>query len=185
MIGNVGKYLYKFTHFIWPSIRCTIQIFQTCEWFCCSLYFLNVKCAKNHLPIHANCPPFIDGLWTDVLLDRYVDLDRVFTGYYSIDSDNCHTQSLGNIKFVVNGGSSTKPNKTIKNHGEWAIAFAATRATILFAYLHRSRELSEYERYIVGQFAAILDVTQHPHIIALNWAICCMYAEVHTRGAGE
>ena len=27
MIGNVGKYLYKFTHFIWPSIRCTIQIF--------------------------------------------------------------------------------------------------------------------------------------------------------------
>ena len=38
MIGNISKYFYKFIHFIWPSIGCTIQIIQTCEQFCCSLY---------------------------------------------------------------------------------------------------------------------------------------------------
>ena len=134
-------------------------------------YLLDIKCTKNHLLICANCPPFPDGLWTDILLDRYVDLNCVFTGYYSINSDSHHTQSLGDIKFVVNSGSSTKPNKTVKNHGKWAIAFTVTRAAILFTYPHRSRELSKYKRYIVGQFTAILDVTQHPCIVALDWAI--------------
>ena len=134
-------------------------------------YLLNIKYAKNDLLIHANCPPFPDGLWTDILLDRYIDLNCVFTGYYSIDSDNHHTQSLGDIELIVNSGNSAKPNETVKNHDEWAIAFVATRAAVLFAYPHRSWELSEYKRYIIGQFAAILNVTQHPHVITLDWAI--------------
>ena len=42
MIGHISEYLYNFSHFILPSIRCTIQNFQTCEQFCCSLYILSM-----------------------------------------------------------------------------------------------------------------------------------------------
>ena len=50
-------------------------------------YLLDVKCTKNDLLVRANCPPFPDGLWTDVLLDQYIDFDRVFSGYYATESD--------------------------------------------------------------------------------------------------
>ena len=35
----------------------------------CANYLLDVKRAKNNLLVRADCPPFPDGLWTDVLLD--------------------------------------------------------------------------------------------------------------------
>ena len=81
------------------------------------------------------------------------EADRVIT-------NTRHTQSLGDFEFVVNSGSDPKPNKTC-NHGEWAITFAATKAAFLFAYPHWTKELVEYEKFIVGQFAAILDMSQH------------------------
>ena len=57
MIGHIGEYMYNFSHFILPSVRCTIQNFQTCEWFCCSLYtvpwktsLLSIFCCLNPNP---------------------------------------------------------------------------------------------------------------------------------------
>ena len=47
MIGHLGKYLCNFSHFILPSIRCTIQNFQTCERFCCSLYRLSYPSGRS------------------------------------------------------------------------------------------------------------------------------------------
>src|SRR5882724_9811767 len=43
-------------------------------------YHVNVRRAKHTLIIRADCPTFPDALWTDVLLDKYVDLDRIFSG---------------------------------------------------------------------------------------------------------
>jgi len=56
-------------------------------------------------------------------------------------------------------------------HGEWAIAFAATKAAVLFTYPHQAREFSEYEKFIVGQFAAFIDISQHIRIILLDCTI--------------
>ena len=53
MIGHIGKYLYDFSHFILPSIRCTIPNFQTCEWFCCSLYVLLSLLQVGRIPTSA------------------------------------------------------------------------------------------------------------------------------------
>ena len=133
-------------------------------------YLLDVKCAKT-TSLSVPTPPFPDGLWMDVLLDRYIDFDSVFSGYYTTNSDTRHTQSLGDIEFVVNGGANPKPNKAVCNHGEWAITFTITKAAILFAYPHHTREYIEYEKFIVGQFAAILNISQHAHVITLNHAI--------------
>ena len=134
-------------------------------------YLLDVKYAKNDLLVHANCPAFLDGLWTDVLLDQYIDFDHVFSSYYATDSDIQHTQSLGDIEFVINSGAKPKPNKAMHNHGEWAIVFTVTKTAILFTYPHHAREYIEYEKFIVRQFAAILDISQQARVVMLNHAV--------------
>jgi len=40
-------------------------------------YIIDARHAKNDLIVRADCPNFPDTLWLDVLLDRFIDLDRV------------------------------------------------------------------------------------------------------------
>ena len=91
-------------------------------------YLVDVKRAKNNLVVRPDCPDFPDGLWTDILLDRYIDLDCIYAGHYALESDMRHTQSIGDVDITVNhAGLGPKSNKSIHTHGEWAIAFAATK----------------------------------------------------------
>jgi len=125
-------------------------------------YIIDARHAKNDLIVRPDCPDFPDCLWIDMLLNRYIDLDRVYAGYYALNLDTCHTQSIGDVDIMLNHtGISSKTNKSIKMHGEWAIAFAATKAAVLYAYPHHSREFSEYEKYVMGQFAAFVNPSQH------------------------
>ena len=78
---------------------------------------------------------------------------------------------LGDIEFVVNGSAKPKPNKAVRNYGKWAIAFTATKAAVLFTYPHRTREYIEYKKFIVGQFATILNISQHAHVVMLDHAV--------------
>jgi len=58
-------------------------------------YSLDVKLAKLALIGHPRCPVFPEGLWNDVLLNRYIDLNKIYLGYYVLDVDYRHTQ-MGN-----------------------------------------------------------------------------------------
>jgi len=76
------------------------------------------------------------------------------------------------VNITVNHTSTGhKTNRSIHSHGKWAIAFAMTKVAILFTDPHCVREFSEYEKFIVGQFATFVDVSQHQRIILLNHAI--------------
>ena len=135
-------------------------------------YLVDVRCMKNNLVVRLDCPDFPDALWTDILLDRYIDFDHVYAGYYALKLDTHHTQSIGDVDITVNHASTgPKTNKSIHTHGEWAIAFAATKAAVLFAYPHRAREFVEYEKFIVGQFGTFIDASQHLRIILLDRAV--------------
>src|SRR5882672_9308626 len=50
-------------------------------------HLIDVRRAKNNLVVRPDCPDFPDALWTDILLDHYINLDRVYTRYYALDSD--------------------------------------------------------------------------------------------------
>ena len=92
MIGNIGKYFYKLKHFIWPSISCTIPIFQTCEQFCCSLYlgglgFISAWPLKvgfhNHVDgtIVTAGPGLLGGGFGDLWVLVYIEcVNHVFAG---------------------------------------------------------------------------------------------------------
>src|SRR5882672_6575603 len=100
--------------------------------------YLNVTRAKKNLVVRQDCPNFPDNLWTDMLLNRYVNLDHVYAGYYALEADTRHTQTIGDVDITINhAGIGSKTNKSICMHGEWAIAFAATKAAVLFTYPHQ------------------------------------------------
>jgi hypothetical protein len=136
-------------------------------------YLVDIKAAKNKIISHLQCPIFPDGLWTNVLVGHFIDLDKVYSRYYALHSNYRHTQSIGDIDISLNlGGSNAKPSRSVQTHGEWVIAFAGLKGAVLFAYPHRASELGEYEQFIIGQFAAFSDVTQHFRILNLDRAIC-------------
>jgi len=73
-----------------------------------------------------------------------------------------HTQSISDVDITVNHvGTGLKTSQFICRNGEWVIAFAAAKMAILFTYPHHTRELSDYERFIIGQFVAFINSTQH------------------------
>ena len=126
---------------------------------------------KSEIINHPLFPIFPDGLWTDILLGRFIDLDKVYSGYYLLDTDYRSSQTIRefNISFA-NGINSSKLSKMIKTNGDCGIAFRRVKQVILFAYPHHSEELDEYEEYIVGQFAGT-DLSLHLRILNFDQAI--------------
>src|SRR5882724_1849226 len=83
------------------------------------------------------CPLLPNSLWNDVLLDRYVDFDKILSGYYALKSDHRQTQSFGNLDISLNtGGSSGKSFKEIQIYGEWSIVYARYTRAVVFMYPH-------------------------------------------------
>ncbi|KAF8589849.1 hypothetical protein K439DRAFT_1612418 [Ramaria rubella] len=127
-------------------------------------YMLDSKGAKSDILSQPFCPDFPDGLWSDVLLNRYIDFDKVYLGYYTLIPNYKQSHTIGDFKIVLHSGagnSNRGSSKTIKTHGEWAIAFTAVK----------SDEFEDYERFIIGQFTALQDAMLHQHILNLNRAI--------------
>ncbi|KAF8591632.1 hypothetical protein K439DRAFT_1656514 [Ramaria rubella] len=124
-------------------------------------YLLDSKCTKAELVGQRGCPEFPDSLWINVLLDQFIDLNKIYTGAYSLNPEYKHTEKVGDIEIVLNmGGSGSSPTKIIRTHD-----------AVLFAYPHRARELDDYQCFIVGQFAALQDTMLHTRVINLDRAI--------------
>ncbi|KAF8573794.1 hypothetical protein K439DRAFT_922854 [Ramaria rubella] len=144
-----------------PVLERTLRLKQT--------YLVDSKGAKADLLGQRGCAEFPDSLWIDVLLDRYIELDKVYSGTYSLNPDYTHAEKIGDVEIIVNAsGSGSMPSKTIRTHGEWSIACVSYKNAILFAYPHRERELDEYSRFIIGQFKALQDTSLHTRVIDLD-----------------
>jgi len=120
-------------------------------------------------------------LWVNVLLDRYVDFERIFSGHYALDPDIRHTQTIGNLDITLNNSPRpTRSSKTIRTHSDWLLAFETAKEAILFAYPHRAKELNSYRKFIIGQFAAFgSDSNLHFHVVNLDRAIRLCVAQTN------
>jgi hypothetical protein len=135
-------------------------------------HLLDLKAAKNDLISQLDCPDFPDSLWTDILANRFIDLDKVYSGYYSLESDHKLTESVRTVDITLStGGGVSKPTKTVETHGEWSIAFAAAKHAILYVFPHRSKELPGYEEYVIRLFAAVRPSSLHYRVLNLDKAI--------------
>ncbi|KAF8589061.1 hypothetical protein K439DRAFT_1280572, partial [Ramaria rubella] len=67
-------------------------------------YLLDSKGAKAELVGQRGCPEFLDSLWIDVLLNQFVDLDKIYAGAYSLNAEYKHTKRVGDVDIVLNTG---------------------------------------------------------------------------------
>ena len=92
--------------FINPKLELTLKLKNN--------YGIDLKISKQAILSYPRCPIFPNAQWNDVLLDRYVNFDKILTGYYALESDHQDMQTIGNFDISVNtGGSSTKSQKEI------------------------------------------------------------------------
>ncbi|KAF8584364.1 hypothetical protein K439DRAFT_1346282, partial [Ramaria rubella] len=147
-----------------PILECTLRLKQN--------YLLDSKCTKAELVSQRGCPEFPDSLWIEVLLDQFIDLDKIYTRAYLLNLEYKHTEKVSDVEIILNmGGSGSSPTKIIRTHGEWIIAFSSLKDAVLFAYPHQARELEDYQCFIVRQFATLQDTALHARVINLNCAI--------------
>src|SRR5882724_10362727 len=142
------------------------------------IYLNDIKHAKNTLIIWADCPNFPDALWFDVLLNKYIDLDKIFAGHYALESNSPQVQSASEpnatigINMAVSPANISKNSKTIQSHGNWTIAYASAKEAILFSFPHRLKELCEYKKFIIGLFATVTVLAKYLLVMQLDRAIC-------------
>src|SRR5882724_6014821 len=90
-------------------------------------------------------------MWTDVLLNKYIDLDHIFPGHYALEPVAHHTQTVGSLDITLNNMSGpSHPSKTIHMHSDWLLTFEVAKEAVLFAYPHRAREFFGYQKFIIS-----------------------------------
>ncbi|KDQ08111.1 hypothetical protein BOTBODRAFT_94572, partial [Botryobasidium botryosum FD-172 SS1] len=130
-------------------------------------YTRDLKQVKLNLLNSEHCPAFPDTEWTNVLSGRFIELDRVLSGMYSVDPDDRESHSFGT--YMISSGS-TKPAKQVTEHGQWINAWTRAAQAILFAFPHRAEELQVYQEHINDLFAA-LPRSMHSNVISYDRAV--------------
>jgi hypothetical protein len=98
-------------------------------------HLLDLKAAKNDLNSQLNSPDFPNSLWLDVLANHFINLDKVFSGHYSLESDCRLTKTIDNVDITLSaGGGASKPTKTVETHGEWSIAYTLAVTNYMRSY---------------------------------------------------
>ena len=164
------KSLYMFNHptNLCPPIDLKLELTLKLK----NNYAIDLKSSKHMVLSFPRCPLFPDSQWNDVLLDRYINFDKILSGYYALKSDHQETQTIGNLDISINTrGSSGKPTKEICIYGEWTITYVRYTRAILFVYPHWLCELEDYHEYMAGQFVAYPDIADQYKIINFDKAI--------------
>jgi len=108
-----------------------------------------IKRALKDLKAQAKLPPFPQSLWEAVLLNQYVDLNKVHAIRRAEVPDEEVVYSGGRFKFLFNG---IQGRDLIKTQGAWIAAFEYYSDAVSFVYPHRVTELIRYRKYILRQF---------------------------------
>ena len=119
---------------------------------CKAIYARDVTATKQSLICQPDCPQVPDTVWNEILLGKYVDLDRILSALHSIDGDNAETYKVGDLELT---SGPSKPKKHVTSAGEWVSAFGRYKQGVLFCYPHRGGEFTAYEDHILRQFGAV------------------------------
>ena len=135
---------------------------QPLNYFECGRSTLN---KSNQVIINTpGCPAFPDTEWLNLTQGKSINLDNIFSGFYSTFTNN---QSIGEVEFKFGMMDISKP---VMMHGDWTIMFDLTRDAFLFTFTHRAEELKVYQCYILHQFTTKHE-SEHPRVITLDRAI--------------
>jgi Zinc finger C-x8-C-x5-C-x3-H type (and similar) len=100
-------------------------------------------------------PDFPVSLWTDVIANTFVDLNRVFDFHFTTIGPSKRTvQHFGDFEIVTD---NIKVTREVKSCGDWTCAWTRYQEAVTFLYPHRARELTDYAKHIIVTFIAVQD----------------------------
>ncbi len=126
-----------------PEVKRTTELLRE--------YRIDVAAAKADLLDSTFAPEFPESEWTNLLLGKPVDFDVVFAGRYSSKSVEKHVEQLGDVELSY---QAREPSKKVETSWDWIGAWEAFQRAMLFAFPHRSLELSTYRDHISEVFSS-------------------------------
>ena len=108
-----------------------------------------MKRVLKDLKAQAKLPPFPQLLWETVLLNQYIDLNKVHAIWHAEVPNEEIVYSGGCFKFLFN---RIQGRDSIKSQGAWLAAFEYYRDAVTFTYPHQATELICYRKFILQQF---------------------------------
>jgi hypothetical protein len=130
-------------------------------------YTIDPKATKRSLINQPDCPEFPDTEWKNIIAGRAVNLDAVLSGQLSTTQDDPKVEKFGDLEISY---GAVEPTKTVKNGGDWTIAWNRTVRATIFAFPHRIHELSSYGEYIVNLFS-VTHPSIHSRVVAFDRAV--------------
>ncbi len=105
-------------------------------------YEASKKDALRRLKDRIGWPNFPQSLWEPVLLNQYVDFRKIHAVWSGGAPDEATVHAMQHFKFVVNQIESKGP---MVSESAWTAAFNSYSKAVVYVYLHRSRELVNYQ----------------------------------------
>jgi hypothetical protein len=99
--------------------------------------------------------PIANSIWKLVILDKYVDFEKLFATLDPDYNPNDEAKDL-NDKFTLLEKSSISSKRSIQSEAEWMRLFDIWVSATLHFYPHRKDELSSYRELIINMFRATL-----------------------------
>jgi len=98
-------------------------------------------------------PMFPPSLWKTVLLNEFLELEKLYGETFTLKATKPDTYSLGpkvEIEIQESGGGAK--SKAVKDFGIWASLWDQYAAAVTYVYPHRVSELTAYRKWIVNYF---------------------------------
>ncbi|CCO37678.1 hypothetical protein RSOLAG1IB_12236 [Rhizoctonia solani AG-1 IB] len=129
-------------------------------------YSRSIEAARTSLLIQPSKPDFPAHLWSDLLRNQYVDLNKVHSHLHAPHQASRVVEKFSDtFSLVTTTGQA--PDKKIKTAAEWCYAWNIYSRAVVFAFRHRSSELNAWNDFIMRTFATTADL-YHDQVISME-----------------
>jgi hypothetical protein len=143
-----------------PELKLTLKYLR--DWA------IDPKFVRASITNSASCPDFPYSEWGNIINGRAVNLDQVFSAFYSTSNDNRHVTQLGNLE--ITSDTASTPAKVIKKDSEWRNSWEKAEDAYNYLMPHRGGELKKYGRHISKIFFATSEIF-HYQVIQYDKAV--------------
>jgi hypothetical protein len=143
-----------------PELKLTLRYLR--DWA------VDPKFVRASITNSAACPDFPYSEWGNIINGRAVNLDQVFSAFYTTSNDNRHVTQLGNLEITSDAAST--PSKIIKRDSEWRNSWEKAEDAYCYLMPHRGGELKKYGRHITKIFFATNEIF-HYRVIQYDKAV--------------
>ncbi|KZV96255.1 hypothetical protein EXIGLDRAFT_833748 [Exidia glandulosa HHB12029] len=133
-------------------------------------YLADVKRAKRELLATGSAPAFPLELWDDILANRAVDFDKIYSASFSSVIVDTTEHRLGGPDSPVLHLPNARPRKRVDDFADWLFCFHKWNEAVCAAFPFRRDELLIYLEFFTDLFNSI-HKSHHARVIQADTAI--------------